>query len=52
MHFEQPKVALKLENPQIFRVAGRSQATHARVALMVCQTKKSGSVSKCDTITQ
>lgn len=33
MHFELPKVLLKLANPQTFLVAGRSQAMHASVAL-------------------
>ena len=34
-HFEQPKLALKFENPQNLRVAGRSHAIHARKALIV-----------------
>ena len=33
MHFEHPKVPLKLANPQTFLVAGISHAMHAKVAL-------------------
>ena len=33
MHFEHPKVSLKLANPQTFLVAGISHAMHAKVAL-------------------
>ena len=40
MYFEQPKLVLKFENPQIFVVTGRSHATHASVALMAVKPRR------------